>query len=412
LRQSAVSTSARARHVVRSNPFGDATVTEPRHAEIVGAGFGGLVGAIGLAQRGWTVRVRERRASLQGEGYGIAIHKNMAHIFSEFGILEQVLAGGMKIDRRDSINAQGHVVLSRPTERSRYRIDREHIIALLAERARAAGVDIQFNAKVESASPDGTITLADGRRHRADLVVAADGVNSSIREQLGLLRRRVWGRDCGVRVTIPRRPEEIAADDREGTVIVEAWADRRRVICCPVTKGEYYLLLTCTARDTAARQTPIDPAVWARSFPWMRTLFERIRDEADWSRTQWDHFQTIRLKRWSAGRVAVLGDAAHAMPPYLAQGAGHAMMNALGLAASLETAPSLEVALAQWEARERPLTEHTQRWTRIYGTTMFLPKTLKTISIQVEKLPWVSRQYLRTASHVPTGCRPSASPRL
>ena len=374
------------------------------HAEIVGAGFGGLVAAISLAQRGWTVRVHERRASLRHEGYGIAIHKNMACIFSEFGILNDVLAGGMKIDRRDSMDSRGNVVLSRPTLRSPYRIDRAHIIALLADRARAAGVDIQFEAPVKSALPDGTVILANGRQHRADLVVVADGINSTIRDDLGLLRRRIWGRDCGVRVTIPRKPEEIAGDV-QGTVMIEAWADRRRVIYCPVTKAEFYVLLTCTARDTAAHQTPIDPAAWARSFPWMRGLFDRIRDEADWSRTRWDRFQTIRLKRWSVGCVAVLGDAAHAMPPYLAQGAGHAMMNALGLAASLETAASLEEALQQWEARERPLTEHTQLWTRIYGTTMFLPKALKKVSIQVEKLPWVSEQYLKTANHVPTGCR-------
>jgi 2-polyprenyl-6-methoxyphenol hydroxylase-like FAD-dependent oxidoreductase len=385
-------------------------VIQPGHAEIVGAGFGGLVAAISLAQRGWSVRVHERRASLQGEGYGIAIHKNMAHIFSEFGILDRVLAGGMKIDRRDSMDSHGTVVMSRPTDRSPYRIDREHIIALLAERARDAGAEIQFNAQVKSAAPDGTITLADGRQHRADLVVAADGINSSIRDDLGLLQQRIWGRDCGVRVTIPRQPEEIAADDRHGTVMIEAWADRRRVIYCPVTKAEFYVLLTCTARDAAACQTPIDPAAWARSFPWMRPLFDRIRDDADWSRTRWDRFQTIRLKRWSAGRVVVLGDAAHAMPPYLAQGAGHAMMNALGLAASLESAATIDLALEQWEARERPLTEHTQLWTRIYGTTMFLPKALKRLSIQVEKLPWVAKQYLRTATHIPTGCGPTASP--
>ena len=73
------------------------------HAEIVGAGFGGLVAAIALAERGWTVRVNERRAELRGEGYGIAIHNNMARIFQAFGILDRVLAGGMRIDRRDSV---------------------------------------------------------------------------------------------------------------------------------------------------------------------------------------------------------------------------------------------------------------------------------------------------------------------
>jgi 2-polyprenyl-6-methoxyphenol hydroxylase-like FAD-dependent oxidoreductase len=380
-------------------------VVRPGHAEIVGAGFGGLVAAIALCQRGWTVRVHERRDSLRGEGYGIAIHNNMAHIFRSCGILERVLAGGMKIDRRDSVDTHGNVVMSRKTVRSPYRIDRQHIIALLAERAREAGAEILFNSHIVEVDPAGAVILEGGQRFEASLVIAADGINSAIREQLGLLKHRIWGRDCGVRVTIPRLPEEIATDAREGTVMIEAWADKRRVLYCPVTKGEFYVLLTCTAADAAACTTPIDPDAWARSFPFMRDLLVRIRDTADWPQSRWDRFQTIRLKRWSSGRVAVLGDAAHAMPPYLAQGAGHAMMNALGLAAALQEAPTIEAAFRQWERRERPLTEHTQRWTRIYGATMFLPKPLKTMSILVEKLPWVAAQYVRVANHVPTGIR-------
>ena len=381
---------------------------QPGHAEIVGAGFGGLVAATALAERGWTVRVHERREKLAGEGYGIAIHNNMACIFAAFGILDRVLAGGMRIDRRDSVDARGTVVMTRKTARSPYRIDRQHIVALLAERAQAAGADIRFNSAVKAASPEGSVTLDDGQKLAADLVVVADGVNSAIRDALGLTKRRIWGRDCGVRINIPRRPGEIAADGREGTVMIEAWADKRRVLYCPVTKGEFYVLLTCTMRDAAAATSPIDPDVWARSFPAMRDLFVRMREEADWPQSHWAHFQTIHLKRWSMGRIAVLGDAAHAMPPYLAQGAGHAMINALGLADALQHAPTIEVALTDWERRERPLTEHTQLWTRIYGATMFLPKPLKKISIQVERIPWVAAQYLRAANHVPTGCAPTA----
>jgi 2-polyprenyl-6-methoxyphenol hydroxylase-like FAD-dependent oxidoreductase len=383
---------------------------QPGHAEIVGAGFGGLVAAIALAERGWTVRVHERRDSLRGEGYGVAIHNNMARIFAAFGILDRVLAGGMRIDRRDSVDAHGNVVMTRKTVRSPYRIDRQHIIALLAERARAAGAELRFNSAVQAADPEGSITIEDGQKLSADLVVVADGINSAIRDALGLTKDRIFGRDCGVRINIPRRPSEIADDDREGTVMIEAWSDKRRVLYCPVTKREFYVLLTCTTRDAAAATSPIDPDVWARSFPAMRTLFVRIRDEADWPQSHWAHFQTIRLKRWSAGRIAMLGDAAHAMPPYLAQGAGHAMMNALGLAESLRTEPTIESALAEWERRERPLTEHTQLWTHIYGATMFLPKPLKKISILVEKIPWIAAQYVRAANHVPTGCGRAVSP--
>jgi 2-polyprenyl-6-methoxyphenol hydroxylase-like FAD-dependent oxidoreductase len=318
-----------------------------------------------------------------------------------------VLGGGMRIDRRDSLDRDGRVVMTRKTTRSPYRIDRQHIIALLAERALAAGAEIRFNSAVAAADPQGAVTLASGERRAADLVVAADGINSGIRDQLGLLQRRIFGRDCGARINIPRRPNEIAADERDGTVMVEAWADKRRVLYCPVTRNEFYVLLTCTMQDKAAAVSPIDPHIWARSFPFMRELFVRMRDEADWPQSHWAHFQTIHLKRWSAGRIAVLGDAAHAMPPYLAQGAGHAMMNALGLAQSLTEADTIEAALAAWERRERPLTEHTQLWTRIYGATMFLPAPLKKISILVEQLPWVAAQYVRAANHVPTGCQAS-----
>src|SRR5262249_31796829 len=158
-----------------------------------------------------------------------------------------------------------NVVMSRATARSPYRIDRQAIIALLAERAQAAGAAIRFDSTVTGVTPEGTVTLHDGTRHAADLVVVADGINSGLRDQLGLLKHRVFGRDCGVRLTIPRRPEEIAQDARAGTVMVEAWADKRRVLFCPVTGTELYVLLTCLVRDGAAATSPIDPEVWARS---------------------------------------------------------------------------------------------------------------------------------------------------
>src|SRR5262245_42765667 len=144
------------------------------HAEIVGAGFGGLVSAVALAERGWTVRVHERRDTLRGEGYGIAIHNNMARIFASFGILERVLAGGMRIDRRDSLDRTGRVVMTRKTARSPYRIDRQHIIELLAARAREVGVDIRLSSEVRAVDPAGSVTLAGGEKRAADLIVGAD----------------------------------------------------------------------------------------------------------------------------------------------------------------------------------------------------------------------------------------------
>lgn len=380
-------------------------MTSPGHAEIVGAGFGGLLAAIGLADRGWSVRVHERRHSLHAEGYGIAIQDNMTRMFAALGIREAVLAGGMEISRRDSLNGAGEVVLSLATGLGRFRISRRHIISLLAERAQQAGVDIVMQSPVIDATPDGAIVLEDGRQLGADLVVAADGINSVVRDRLGLIKRRIWQKEGAVRLVIPRLPADIATDARHGTVMIEAWAHKRRVLYCPNSPSDIYVILTCLADDSAARATPIDVAEWRRSFPTLAALLERAEREADWSACRWVQFQTIQLKRWSAGRIAVLGDAAHAMPPYLGQGAGHAMMNGLGLAVAIEQAPDVAAGLQLWERRERPLTEHTQRWTRIYGATISLPERLKSLAINAEKhFPWVAAQYSRAARHVPTGC--------
>jgi anthraniloyl-CoA monooxygenase len=371
---------------------------------IVGGGPAGLYFAI-LMKKAWPqtrITVFERNKPDDTFGFGV--------VFSD-----QTLEAFESYDRETYRQIVGHFAYWDDIEihfrGTTHRIggngfcgtSRTMLLKILGRRAHALGIEVKYQSEADPLK--NTI-------RGADLVVAADGINSAIRDQLGLLKRRIYGRDCGARINIPRRPQEIAADDRDGTVMIEAWADRRRVLYCPVKKDEFYVLLTCTVQDKMAAVSPIDPDVWTRSFPFMRELFVRMRDEADWPDSHWAHFQTIHLKRWSAGRIAVLGDAAHAMPPYLAQGAGHAMMNALGLAEALTQADTqadsrtdtIEAALAAWERRERPLTEHTQLWTRIYGATMFLPAPLKTISILVEKLPWVAAQYIRAANHVPTGC--------
>ena len=134
----------------------------PGTADIVGGGFGGLVAAIALARRNWAVRLHERRESVDSEGYGIAVQRNMAAIFETFGVLEDVLAGGARLDRRDSLDRHGRVLMSRPTERSPYRVDRRHIVNVLAGEARRAGVDLRFGATISKTSPDGRLLASDG----------------------------------------------------------------------------------------------------------------------------------------------------------------------------------------------------------------------------------------------------------
>jgi len=100
----------------------------------------------------------------------------------------------------------------------------------------------------------------------------------------------------------------------------------------------------------------------------------------------------------------ILGDAAHALPPNIGQGAGCSMMNALSLAVFLDREPDMAKALAAWERNERPITEHTQRISVFLGLPTTWPSPLRRAFLTLAgKSKWMVAQRTRTARHVPTG---------
>jgi 2-polyprenyl-6-methoxyphenol hydroxylase-like FAD-dependent oxidoreductase len=329
----------------------------------------------------------------------------MLRVLEALGLRSRILAGGLLIVRRETRNDKDQVTMSLRGQGA-HRVSRQHILNVLASEAAALGVAVEPESPAAGAEASGALILADGRRLPADLVIGADGVNSAVRESLGLLSQRTPHNDGAIRTLVPRTAGDVAEDETLGPRTCEYWSGTRRVITSPCSRSELYVAMSCLARDAGARAVPIDAGVWTRSFPHLAALFDRIATEADWSRVRWSRFETVRLKSWHAGRVAVLGDAAHAMSPNLGQGSGCAMMNALALAAALEDASQVPRALELWERRERPLTEHTQRWSTLYGHVTSWPQGLRSLAFNaLGNIGWLRRQYQRTANHMPTGYR-------
>jgi 2-polyprenyl-6-methoxyphenol hydroxylase-like FAD-dependent oxidoreductase len=375
-----------------------------RHAEIAGAGFGGLVAALSLLQRGWTVRVHERAPSLRSEGFGIAIHRNGQHVFEQLGVRDAIYAKSVRIHRRIVRNTDGAITSDRITTEGTHRVSRDNVVAVLSNAVAALGGEIAVNSPVAAAERDGWLVLEDGKRLKADFVIGADGYNSRVRESLGLLRRRIYLRDGAMRLVIPRTAAEQAADPPGCTIGSENWSGTRRVIHGACDVDQIYMALSCLNTDDEAKAVPVRTAAWRRSFPYLEDAFHRVDALTEWDRVKWVRFQVIKAKQWSAGRVAIVGDAAHAMPPNLGQGGGSAVMNAFTLTAAVDRAANIEAALRQWEERERPLTEHTQRWSRFYGMVTTWPEHIRDrIFGFSEKSRWLRGQLDRTARYVPKG---------
>lgn len=377
------------------------TAGRPRHAEIAGGGIAGLAAAVALAQRGWSVRLYERSPALRPEGAGIYIWENGLRVLSALGAYDEALRGchqGWMRETRDDKNRV--VAVARWSSAPGCRvvsIARLRLIGALAQRAEALGVEVVLGTEAVAARATGEIELATGVTRKADLVVAADGINSKIRDSLKLLRSRTAHADGAIRTMIPRLPEERSSD--EGRKYVEYWSGVRRVLYTPCSAEEVYLALTTLDSDTEGKQVPLLRASWKRAFPHLTKLIDRIGEGG-----RWDRFETVKLHRWSAGRVAIIGDAAHAQAPNLGQGGGCGLMNALALAHSLDATPTVEEGLIAWERQERPLIEHTQRVSALYSRVTTLPPGIRALVLSwAGRSKWAVSQRLRTALHIPTG---------
>src|ERR687888_1328506 len=234
-----------------------------RRAEIVGGGFAGLAAACALASRGWQVRLHERADRLRTAGAGINVYENGLRILEALGACEDTIRGGARHLVRETRDEHDRLLSTHRWTVRVYGVLRQRMIDALAAAARRAGAEIITRSEGASATPAGELTLANGERLRADLVVAADGVNSRIRDSLGLVAKRRYLPDGCIRILIPKLDP---AEATEGCTI-EYWSGNRRFLYNPCSETHLYLALTMLHEDALARALPMDKALWTRSFP-------------------------------------------------------------------------------------------------------------------------------------------------
>jgi 2-polyprenyl-6-methoxyphenol hydroxylase-like FAD-dependent oxidoreductase len=330
-------------------------MTASRTALIVGAGIGGLAAGVALRRAGWTVRIHERAASPRELGFALLLAPNAMAALEELGLADAIRAAGVPPTTFEVRHADGRVIRHfRNQPGGRLVVALRPVLhgALLDAVGQDALTMESEAAGVTATGPQAELTLKDGRTHRADVLVAADGVGSVVRRLLhpeepapapsGFTALRGVAQGAGDHLG------DLAAVGYLGAGI-EAAAAR-------AGGGAVYWYLSLLSSDVAAWSR--DPrAVADRATRGFDPRFRAIIDATASGDMRLDELFLRRpLARWGAGRVTLLGDAAHPVLPHTAQGAAQALEDAVALGLALERHDGVEGALHDYERVRRPRT--------------------------------------------------------
>jgi 3-hydroxybenzoate 6-monooxygenase len=351
---------------------------------VAGGGIGGLATAVGLAQKGFSVVVLEKAPALGEIGAGIQLGPNAFHAFDYLGVGEAARAMAVYIDRlrlMDAITGEEitHIDLTEPF-RARFRnpyavVHRGdlHGVFLKACRANPA-IALRVKSEVVSYAQDEagvTARLASGEAVTGALLVGADGLWSNVRRQVvGDGPPRVSGHTT-YRSVIPteRMPEDLRWN------AATLWAGPKCHIVHYPLSGWKVFNLVVTYHNDAPEPVAGKPVSEAEVMQGFGHVHERarkiIRHGSDWR--LWVLCDREPVERWVDGRTVLLGDAAHPMLQYFAQGACMALEDAVCLSHMLSSFDDPERALEAYRAQRVVRTARVQLQSRAIGEHIYHP---------------------------------------
>jgi salicylate hydroxylase len=345
-------------------------VSSPRIA-IVGGGIGGLAVAAFLHQGGLPSVVYEQARELREIGAGVGAFPNAARLLRRLGVLDALLETAVRLEIGWEFRRwQDGTVLSAEDLSTRcerlygehtYAAHRADVLDALSRAVPAGTVRLGRRATAISVNgPTATLTFADGETAEADVVIGADGIHSVIRAALTEPVPPVYSGLCAFRALVPAR--DAPAFARRPAQVLWLGPDHH-LVHYPVRAGELINLVAIAPTGDYTTESWTATAtvgeLLAEFDGWDPRLTSLIRAAATPGR--WALLDRQPLRRWSFGPVTLLGDAAHPMLPFFAQGAAQALEDAAVLARHL-TADRADpaAALRRYEAERIPRTARVQ----------------------------------------------------
>lgn len=346
----------------------------PATIMIAGAGIGGLTAAAVLLQRGYRVRVYEQAPTLGEIGAGIQISANASRVLHALGLEPQLAAAAVTPKAfHYRLYSNGDLLHEIPLGESHerrygakyYHLHRADLHAVLAAKVRELDPDaiVLETAAQRFVETRDSVTLhfAGGGSASGDVLIGADGIKSVIRAQVLGASNATFTGYVSWRALVPTARLPASFMERVCTNWVGPAA---HVIVYYLRRGELVNFVGLVEDDTWRDESWTVKAPWERLkaefAPWHPTV-QTLIDAMDKDQCyRWAMYDRAPVSAWSTSHVTLLGDAAHATLPFMAQGAAMAIEDGMILARALEAASSVPAALELYQQSRRERTARVQ----------------------------------------------------
>ena len=334
------------------------TLTRTLEVVIVGAGFGGLCAAIALRQSGLEVVVLEQAAELREVGAGVRLWPDAMRALQRLEVGAAVRDAGAVAAHAGLRSAQGASLGKDLAGDGAASVEAPSVVVHrgLLQTILLAALDrhvLRLGAECVGVAQDAggvTVSLADGSTQHGDLVVGADGLNSRVRT---VLVGDGPPRDSGYTVWQGVVPLDRSLADRLRPG--ESWGRGGLFGVAPLGGSQAYWWASArTDEDVGGSAAEEKAAVERRFRAWHEPIPELIDATLEQAILRSRQYDRPPLRRWTAGRVGLLGDAAHPMPAGLGQGAGQAIEDAAALGDAVGAGSDATLALRAYGARRAP----------------------------------------------------------
>jgi len=314
---------------------------------VVGGGIAGLSAAIALRRAGNEVVVLERAPRIDPVGAGITLFANAMRALDRLGVRKAVAARGAAATGSAILTWDGRELTRVPSDllegtTAVHRADLQGELAAAAEEVRL-GVEVTTVKQHD----DGVVAVAaDGSEERGELLVGADGLSSVVRRAIA---------DVSVRYAGYTAWRGVSPVPVESGRVTESWGVGERFGLVDIGRARTYWFATKNAPEGAPDEPQGRRAEIVRRFSgWHGPIAEVAEATDEHAILRNDVYYLEPLARWSAGRLVLVGDAAHATTPGVGQGAAQAIEDAVALADRLADSDEVRSALAEYEAIRSP----------------------------------------------------------